>query len=37
MRAQHCDGFGTSVEENCLPAGDLSFGVAPFTVRTPEQ
>jgi hypothetical protein len=37
LSAQHCDGFGTSVDDNCLPSGDVSFGAAPFIVTTPES
>jgi hypothetical protein len=37
LSAQHCDGFGTSVDDNCLPAGDVSFGVGPFTVTAPAD
>ncbi|WP_327280769.1 hypothetical protein [Streptomyces sp. NBC_01205] len=33
LKAQHCDGLGTVVEENCLPAGTTEYsGPAPFTV-----
>ncbi|MCY0934843.1 hypothetical protein [Streptomyces sp. H34-S4] len=33
LKAQHCDGFGTVVEENCLPAGTFAFSSdTPFTV-----
>lgn len=35
LSATHCDGFGTDMEENCLPAGDVSFGTREFTVTTP--
>lgn len=35
LSAQHCDGFGTSVDDNCLPSGDVSFGAAPFAVVRP--
>jgi hypothetical protein len=35
LSAQHCDGLAADVENNCLPAGDLPFGVRPLTVTTP--
>jgi hypothetical protein len=31
----HCDGLGTSVAENCLPAGEVPFGRRSFTVTNP--
>jgi uncharacterized delta-60 repeat protein len=34
LAATHCDGFGTSTTDNCLPAGPVSFGVRTFTVTT---
>lgn len=37
LSAQHCDGLAPVVEENCLPAGDLSFGVRPVTVTPPAR
>ncbi|WP_371616567.1 hypothetical protein [Streptomyces sp. NBC_00454] len=33
LSAEHCDGFGTVVDENCLPGGTFPYtGDAPFTV-----
>ncbi|MGW6707271.1 hypothetical protein ACWGDE_20595 [Streptomyces sp. NPDC054956] len=33
LKAQHCDGNGTDVELNCLPAGTFAYtGDTPFTV-----
>jgi hypothetical protein len=37
LSAQHCDGLGAVVEENCLPAGELPFGVRPVTVTQPAR
>ena len=37
LSAQHCDGLAPVVEENCLPAGELSFGVRPLTVTPPAR
>jgi hypothetical protein len=34
LNAQHCDGFGTVVKENCLPAGELPIDGGPLTVTT---
>jgi hypothetical protein len=33
--AEHCDGLAPNRDENCLPAGETSFGVRPLTVTTP--
>ncbi|MGH3079852.1 MAG: hypothetical protein ACRDNH_01790 [Gaiellaceae bacterium] len=35
LSAQHCDGLGTVIGKNCLPAGELDTGVRPITVTTP--
>jgi hypothetical protein len=35
LSAQHCDGFGTDPDLQCLPAGELSFGVRPLTISPP--
>jgi hypothetical protein len=35
LSAQHCDGLGAVVEENCLPAGELPIDGGPLTVTTP--
>jgi hypothetical protein len=35
LSAQHCDGLGTDAELQCMPAGDVSFGVRPLTITTP--
>src|SRR5262245_42889715 len=32
FRAMHCDGFGSVVGENCLPAGETFFDRVEFTV-----
>ena len=37
LSAQHCDGLAPVVEENCLPAGENSFGVRPLTVTPPAR
>ncbi len=38
LSAEHCDGISTSVEENCLAAGEIPFGpLRPFTVTTPQH
>ena len=37
LSAQHCDGFGTVVEENCLPAGELPIDGGPLTVTPPAH
>ena len=37
LSAQHCDGYGTVVEENCLPAGELPIDGGPLTVTTPAH
>jgi uncharacterized delta-60 repeat protein len=35
LDAMHCDGLGVSVADNCLPAGDVSFGARPINVASP--
>ena len=35
LSAQHCDGLGAVVEEDCLPAGGYSIDGDPLTVTTP--
>ncbi len=35
LSARHCDGLGTSVADNCLPAGNVSFGRRSVTVAAP--
>jgi uncharacterized delta-60 repeat protein len=35
LHAMHCDGLGTSVADNCLPAGNVSFGRRSVTVAAP--
>jgi len=30
--AMHCDGLAASLEENCLPAGEVYYSSVPFTV-----
>jgi hypothetical protein len=37
LSAQHCDGLGAMVEENCLPAGALPIDGGPVTVSTPAH
>ncbi len=37
LSAQHCDGLGAVVEENCLPAGELPIDGGPLTVTTPAH
>jgi hypothetical protein len=37
LSAQHCDGFGTVVQESCLPAGELPIDGGPLTVTTPAH
>ena len=37
LSAQHCDGLGAVVEENCLPAGELPIDGGPLTVSTPAH
>jgi hypothetical protein len=37
LSAQHCDGFGTDPELQCLPAGEISFGVRPLSITPPER
>jgi hypothetical protein len=37
LSAQHCDGFGTVVQENCLPAGELPIDGGPPTATTPAH
>jgi hypothetical protein len=38
LSAQHCDGLGADVEENCLPAGEIPFGPPrPLTVTAPAE
>jgi hypothetical protein len=32
LSAEHCDGLGTNRGENCLPAGEFQYSVAPFQV-----
>jgi hypothetical protein len=32
LRAEHCDGFGPDPELQCLPAGEVSFGVRPLDI-----
>ena len=35
LSAMHCDGLGASVADDCLPAGNASFGRQSFTVARP--
>jgi hypothetical protein len=35
LGAMHCDGLGASVADNCLPAGNVSFGRRSVTVAAP--
>lgn len=36
LSAEHCDGLGKVVADNCLPAGDIPFApLRPLTVTTP--
>ena len=37
LSAQHCDGLGAVVEDNCLPAGELPIDGGPLTVSTPTH
>jgi hypothetical protein len=37
LSAQHCDGLGAVVEENCLPAGEIPIDGGPLTVTTPAH
>lgn len=37
LSAEHCDGFGTDPELQCLPAGEVSFGVRPLSITPPES
>lgn len=39
LTAEHCDGFGTDSQSNCLPAGEFSFTVQPrpLTISTPAH
>jgi hypothetical protein len=37
LSAQHCDGLGGVVEENCLPAGEIPIDGGPLTVTTPAH
>jgi len=37
LSAEHCDGFGTDPELQCLPAGEVSFGVRPLSITPPEH
>lgn len=36
MSAEHCDGFGTDPFLQCLPEGEVSFGLRPLSITTPE-
>lgn len=37
LSAEHCDGFGTDPELQCLPAGEVSFGVRSLSITPPEH
>lgn len=37
LSAQHCDGLGAVVEQDCLPAGETPIAGGPLTVTTPAQ
>ena len=37
LSAQHCDGLGAVVEENCLPAGETPIDGGSLTVTTPAR
>jgi hypothetical protein len=37
LSAEHCDGFGTDPELQCLPAGEVSFGLRPLSITPPEH
>jgi hypothetical protein len=37
LSAEHCDGFGPDPELQCLPAGEVSFGVRPLSITPPEH
>jgi hypothetical protein len=34
LSAQHCDGLGTSLEDNCLPAGEVPLGTVWLDVNS---
>ena len=36
LTAQHRDGLGVVVEDNCIPAGETPLGVRPIVITTPE-
>jgi hypothetical protein len=37
LSAEHCDGFGPDPELQCLPAGEISFGLRPLNITPPEH
>lgn len=37
LSAQHCDGFGTDPELQCLPAGEVSFFERPLNITPPAH
>jgi len=37
LSAEHCDGLGDVVEENCLPGGEIPIDGGPLTVTTPAH
>jgi hypothetical protein len=37
LSAEHCDGFGPDPELQCLPAGEVSFGLRPLSITPPTQ
>ena len=36
LSAQHCDGLGAVVEDNCLPAGEVGIDGGPLVVTGPR-